>query len=91
MHIGPIVCVLNVISVDLAPRTKKALPMQIDGEPWMQPPCTVNTVGLMAASHMSEELILHLIFPFQILITHKNQASMLMATQAKSSGFFTSK
>lgn len=76
--------------------------MQIDGEPWMQPPCTVDTPSATAAVPLvaphigpfqSFSLNRRILAPFvfQIVITHKNQASMLMAPQAKSTGFFNYK
>lgn len=59
--------------------------MQIDGEPWMQGPCTV--------SHIRFECKIYnniLCVSFQINVTHKNQVPMLMAPRAeKGKGFFS--
>ena len=53
--------------------------MQIDGEPWNQPPCTVNSTYLKKNKDISL---------FQIEIAHKNQVPMLLAPPPKSRSFF---
>ena len=49
IHVGQIIAGVRVSGRRLAQcncleiKTKRTLPMQVDGEPWMQAPCTVST------------------------------------------------
>lgn len=74
--------------------TKKTFPMQIDGEPWMQGPCTVIDTSLLLSGcgctyTNSNDGNDGRVYP-QIKVTHKNQVPMLMAARPeKGKGFFS--
>lgn len=97
MHIGAIVCVFTCDLCPLRTQDEESITNAdrwgaVDAATLHGKQCWHRWLPVAFSDVLSgEDLILHLIFPFQILITHKNQASMLMAPQAKSSGFFTSK
>ena len=82
-------------------KTKKKFPMQVDGEPWCQAPCTVSLDhkiikghGTMQGSHtagLGIEIHTHSMIPinFQLEVTHKNQVPMLVGPPPKSRSFFS--
>lgn len=64
-------------------KVKKRFPMQVDGEPWEQPPGTVSTPYIF--NNMKQHQ-----FPnSQIEISHKNQVPMLVGPPPKSRSFFS--
>ncbi|KAB1284030.1 Diacylglycerol kinase gamma [Camelus dromedarius] len=65
-------------------RTNKLLPMQVDGEPWMQPPCTKKNIDI---DKSIDKVFAIAISKNRIKITHKNQAPMMMGPPQKSSFF----
>ena len=81
-------------------KVKKRFPMQVDGEPWEQPPGTVcnlklrhiywkNSASMYAFSEKKIGTFHSFHSHFQIEISHKNHVPMLVGPPPKSRSFFS--